>query len=69
MPEDDKECDSLTVTSVGPFLVCGNKYYLQVYLDNWAFKTANQQMTSYLDDNLFEEWILEIRYYNRIDKK
>ena len=34
------------------------KYYLQVYLDNCAYKTVNKQMTDYLDKNLFEDQIL-----------
>ena len=36
------------------------KYYLQVYLDNCAYKTVNKQMADYLDENIFD---LRIRYY------
>ena len=32
-----------------------NKYYLQVYLDNCAYKIANKQMTDYIDENIFED--------------
>ena len=35
-------------------LVYENKYYLQLYLDNHAYKIANKEMTEYLDDNLVE---------------
>ena len=30
-----------------------SKYYLQVYLDNLAYKIVNKRMIDYLDDNLF----------------
>ena len=55
VPEDDIECESFTVISVDPLLVCENKYYLQVYLDNCAYKIANKQMADYLGENLFED--------------
>ena len=54
VPEDDIECESLTVISIDSLLVFENKYYLQVYLDNCAYKIANKQMTDYLDYNVFE---------------
>ena len=34
MPDDDIECESFTLISIGSLLVCENKYYLQVYLGN-----------------------------------
>ena len=46
VPEDDISIEFLHVYE--------NKYYLQVYLDNCAFKIVNKQMTDYLDENLFE---------------
>ena len=55
MSEDGKECEYFTVISVDSLFVYKNKYYLQVYLDNCAYKIANKQMTGYLDDNLFED--------------
>ena len=67
MPEDDIECELFTVISIDPLLVYEKKYYLQVYLDNCAYEIANKQMTDYLDNNLFEDWILSILYYDRID--
>ena len=54
VPEDDIECESFTVISVDPVLVYENKYYLQVYLDNCAYKIVNKQMTDYLGENVFE---------------
>ena len=57
MPEDDIECESFTVASIDSFLVYENKYLLQVYLDNCAYKIANKQMIDYPDENLFEHWI------------
>ena len=54
MPEDDIECESLTVISIDSLLVYYKKYYLQVYLDNCTYKLVNKQMTDYLEKNLFE---------------
>ena len=56
--EDDIECESFTVTSIGSLLVYGSKYYLQVFLENCDQKTVNKQMADYLDENLFEDQIL-----------
>ena len=47
-PEDYMECESFTVISIDSFLVYENKYYLQVYLNNCAYKTSNRQMADYL---------------------
>ena len=55
VPEDDVECESFTVISVDSLLVYNKKYYLQVCLENCAYKTVNKQMTDYLDGNLFED--------------
>ena len=55
VPEDDIECESLTVISIDSLPVYENKCYLQVYLDNCAYKTVNKQMTHYLDENLFAD--------------
>ena len=51
MPEDI----SFTVIFIDSLLVCETKYYLQVYLDNCAYKVINKQMTDYLDENIFED--------------
>ena len=50
MPEDDIECESFTDISIDSLSVHKNKYYLQVYLDNCAYRIANKQITDYLND-------------------
>ena len=52
VPENDIECESFTVISIDSLLVYENEYYLQVYLDNCAYKSVHKQMTDYLDENL-----------------
>ena len=54
MPEGDTECESFTVIFINSLLVYDNKYYLQVYLDNCAYKIVNKEMTDYLDENVFD---------------
>ena len=54
VPENDIECKYFLAISIDFLLVYENKYYLQVYLDNCTYKTANKQMTDYLDYYLFE---------------
>ena len=55
VPEDDIECESFTVISFDFLVVYENKYYLQVYLHNCAYKILKKQMTYYLDGNVFED--------------
>ena len=55
VPEDEIECESFTIISIDSLLVYDMKYYLQVYLDNCAYKIVNKQMADYLDENLFED--------------
>ena len=55
MPEDDLECQFFSLISIDSLLLYDKKYYLQVYLDNCAYKTVNKQMTEYLDENYFED--------------
>ena len=45
VPEDVIEFESFTIISVDSLLVYDRKYYLQVYLDNCAYKIVNKQMT------------------------
>ena len=52
--EDDVKCEYFTVNSIDSLLVYDNKYYLQEYLENCAYKTANKHMTDYLHENIFE---------------
>ena len=42
VPEDDVEFESFAVISIDSLLVYENKYYLQVYLDNCAYKTVDK---------------------------
>ena len=48
MPEDGIEYESFTIISIHSLLVY--KYYLQVYLDNFAYKIVNSQMVDYCGD-------------------
>ena len=61
------ECESFTVISIDSLLVYKQKYYLQVYLDNCAYKIVNKQMADYLDENLFEDQILQMLHCDRTD--
>ena len=66
MPKNDLECESFTVFSIDSLPVYENKYYLQVYLDACVYKTVNKQKTDYLHENVFEDLILQMLYYDRI---
>ena len=52
------ECEYFTVISIDSLLVYESKYYVQVYLVNCAYKTANKAMKDYIDENIFEDKIL-----------
>ena len=52
--EDDAECESFTVISSDSLFIYENKYYLQVYLDNCAYKVVDKRIIDYLGDNPFE---------------
>ena len=54
LPERDIEYEFFTVISIDSLFVYNKKYYLQVYLGNYAYKTVNKQMIDYPDENLFE---------------
>ena len=54
VPEDDIKCEFFTVICIDSSLACRNIYYLQVSLDNCAYKSIDKQMKDYLDDSLFE---------------
>ena len=53
VPEDDIECKSFTAISIDSLLVYENKYYLQVYLNNCAFKIVDKRMIDYIGENSF----------------
>ena len=44
VPEDDVEWESFTIISIDSSLVYENKYHLQVYLDNNAYKIVSTEM-------------------------
>ena len=52
VPKDGVECESFTIISIDSLLVYENKYYVQVFVDNFAHKIVDKQMMAYLDDNL-----------------
>ena len=54
MAEDETECESFTNLSIDSLLVYENKYYLQVYLNNCAYKIADKQMVDDPGDKAFE---------------
>ena len=54
LPEDGVECEYFTVVSSNSLVLYENKYELQVYLDNGAYKKLDKQMVDYFDDNLFK---------------
>ena len=54
MLKDDIKFEYFAVISIDSLLVYENKYYLQVYLDDCAYKIVNKLMTDYLDKNAFE---------------
>ena len=58
VPEDNIEFESFRVISIESLLVYQSKCYLQVYLNNYAYKIIVKQMTDYYDDNLLEHKIL-----------
>ena len=61
LPEYGAECKSFTIICIDSLLVYDNRYYLQVYLDNYASEIIDKQMVNYLDDNLLEtddKWAL-----------
>ena len=49
--------------SIDSLLASKNKYYLQVYLENFDYKILNTEAKDHLDDNLFKFNL----YYNRND--
>ena len=54
VPEDGVKFGSFTIISIVSLLVYENKYYLQVYLNSYAYKVVDKQVIGSLDENLFE---------------
>ena len=48
MPEDGVEFESFTIISIDTLLVYESKYYLQVHLENCAYKIVEKQIIDYL---------------------
>ena len=65
--EDDTECESFRIVSIDSLLVYESKYYMEVYLDKYVNTITSKQMADSLDDNLFENQILEMLHYDRCD--
>ena len=66
----DIECEAFKVISIDFLLLYEYKHFLQVYVDNCAYRIANRQMKNYLDENLIETYqdqILLILYYKNTD--
>ena len=55
MAKNDQQHESFTVSSIDSLPAYKNKLYLQMYLDNCAYKIVNKKITDYLDGNLFED--------------
>ena len=55
MQEDDVEWESFLVVSIDLLLAYENKYYLQVYSDDCAYKISKKQITDYVHENIFED--------------
>ena len=53
--EEDIECKSVTVISIDSLLEYENKSYLEVHLENYAYKIIEKQITCYLDNNLVDD--------------
>ena len=56
--EDDTECEFFTVISIDSLLVYENKYHLQLYFDNCAYKIINNKWQIILMEIFFK-----IKYY------
>ena len=54
VPKNGVECQSFTVIFFYSLFVYDNTFYLQVYLNNCAYKIVDKQMIDYLEDNLSE---------------
>ena len=54
MPEGGIKLESFTVIFIDFLLIYENRYYLQVYLNKYAYKIVNTEFIYYLDDKFFE---------------
>ena len=51
VPRNDIGCECFTVISNDSLLVYENKYYLQVYLESYAYKIVHKRMIDYLGES------------------
>ena len=54
MPEGGIKLESFTVIFIDFLLIYENRYYLQVYLNKYAYKVVNTEIIYYLDDKFLE---------------
>ena len=52
VPGDEIKCETFTLISIRFLLIYENKYYLQVYLDNCAYKVGSKQIVDIINDVL-----------------
>ena len=69
MPEDCAKCKSFTIISNDSLLVYENKYYVQVYSDNCAYKILNTHDRWSWWQFFWGQYKLNLKiiYYNKID--
>ena len=51
LSEDGIEYQFFTIAFINSLLVYENKFYLQLYLANCAYKIVDKQMIEYLDED------------------
>ena len=51
---DGGESWSFTIISIGFLLLFERKYFLQVYLENCAYKTVDKRLIDYVYNHLFD---------------
>ena len=56
VPEDGAECEFFIIFFIDSLLGYENKYYLQIYLEDCAYKIVDKQIIDCLDDNRFESY-------------
>ena len=54
VPEDNVAYEHFTIISIDSLFVYKNKYYLKVYLANFACKIVNTEMIDYLNYERFK---------------
>ena len=52
--KDGVECACFTIFSIDFLIDYENKYYFEVYLNEFIYEIVDEQTINYLDDNLFD---------------